>query len=106
MSFPVGRPDIEPRSGYKYRDNVVKQGGSQVATTLLEKHPVTKSLVGVFFTEWGIWNAPEQTGHDIVFVHNPFMPDRVREGAFPFLRDEWAPGPDGTIMRRDRASAL
>jgi hypothetical protein len=100
MAFPVGRPDVEPQGGYQYRDKVMKRRGSAVATTLLEHHPVAKSLVGVFFTEWGIWNAPAQTGHDIVFVHNPFMNERVREGAFPFLRDEWIPGPDGTITRR------
>jgi hypothetical protein len=106
MSFPVGRPDIEPRGGYKYRDKIVKQAGSPVATTLLENHPVAKSLVGVSFTEWGIWNAPARTGHDIIFVHNPFMSDRVREGAFPFLREEWVPGPDDTIMRRDPRADL
>lgn len=100
MSFAVGRPDVEPRGGYKYRDTVVKQGGALVSTTLFEKHSVAKSLVGVFFSEWGIWNAPARIGHDIVFVHNPFMRERVPEGAFSFVREEWVPGPDGTIVRR------
>jgi hypothetical protein len=88
MAFPVGRPDVEPKGGYPYRDTVMKQRGSSVATTLLEQHPVAKSLVGVFFAEWAIWNAPAQTGHDVVFIHNPFMNERVREDAFPFLREE------------------
>jgi len=101
FSVPFGRPDTAVKTGHKYRDEVVKRAGSPVPTTAFETNPTArKSLAGVFFSVWPIWNAPARTGKDIVFVHNPFMPNRVPEGAFAFTGDEWVPGPEGTIMPR------
>ncbi len=78
----------------------MKQTGGAVATTLLQNHPAARSLVGVFYSDLGIWNAPERIGSDVAFVHNPFTQAPLEPGTFTFTRNEWIPGPDGTIIPR------
>jgi hypothetical protein len=100
---PVGGENAREEVGFFHRDSVAKKGGASVSTTLFMSAD-SEPISGLLYTEIGIWNAPEQTGRDIVFVQNPVATVVLPAGTFEFVRAEFVPdpaNPKGAIIRRE-----
>lgn len=73
---------------YPYSPSVQKQSGRAVATTVF-LDPAYNGISGVFFSPAAIWNAPEQAGTELIFVHNPNASNAIPLGTFRFGREYW-----------------
>ncbi len=95
--FPIGNEQllIDKKSmkitdsGFEYRDNVKKNSGAVISTSVFFDDRYSK-LSGIIYTRVDAGNPTPMMGQDFVFIHNPIATNPLPKGFFKFGEEYFA----------------